>query len=189
MKTSSIAKRMCGLLLVLGTFGIALGTSPPADAQTPPGTVTWWQKNRVVALRGNIGTCWDIRVSGETSLPVPRGEWRDVQQSWFTCGNGTTTIVGHLITGAEFRADGRTQAQYRMVLRVDDPSGTVWCDQAVFANSLINRQVTQPFRKFWSQLGVESARSDQPDPFRYTNCGRHGRVGAHFRFEEGLEAA
>jgi hypothetical protein len=182
MKAPPLAKKMCALLLVFSTFGIALGTSTPADAQTPPEFVTWWQRNRTVELTSDFATC-TRNVPSATNIRVPRGEWRFLQQAWFSCGNGVKTIVATLHTFAGFEPGGLTTAAYVLNVRVDDASGSTQCDSH-WEQSNISETINETITLFW--VGPLQSSENPVDRLIYADCGPHGTIGYYYQFDEGL---
>jgi hypothetical protein len=183
MRSLSMTKKACALLFVFTAFGAVLGTSAPADAQTPPTFVTWLQRNRTISFTSNFATC-NRYISTPTSIQVPRGEWRALQQAWATCGDpATKMIVGNLITFAAFDAGGYTTAADVLTVRVDTPTGSTTCGEH-WEESHIRETINAPITQFW--VGPVQSSENPVDPFIYLNCGPHGTVGIYYSFSEGL---
>jgi hypothetical protein len=184
MRSLSMRKRVCALLVVLGAFGTMVGSVAPADAQTGPQGVKWGQRYRSVSFKTPLGACYDIRVDGATYTDVPYGQYREPFQAWFTCGNGTKTFAADLYTHAETGFDGWGWAEYRLEVRVDTAAGSTYCGR-VTAWSWLNRYITGHETFQWSQAAATSANGAPGEGYRRLNCGSHGNIDVRVKVEEG----
>jgi hypothetical protein len=179
-----MTKRVCALLLVFTAFGAVVGTTAPAEAQTPPAQVAFWTRNRSVSFTSNFVHCYDWQYNTGTRVLVPRGSSTVAQDSWYVCRNLQTgqEIVADLFVHAGYRSDGWTSRQYELRVRVNWGGGTVHCG-SIWGTTWLARYVNSGFTMFWSQAMVTSTTDGS---WRYLNCQHMGNVGMYFRVEEGL---
>lgn len=171
------------MLIVLGALGTMVGTTAPAEAQTPPAQVAFWTRNRSVSFTSNNVFCNDWRYDTASRVLVPRGGSTSWHDSTFTCRNLQTgwEIVADLHPHASYRADnGLASVQYELRVRVNWGGGTVWCGSAWTPSH--GRHFNEGFTMFWN--GTSESSTDFS--YIWLDCQHQGNVGVYFRAERGF---
>lgn len=187
MRSLSMRKRVCAVLVVLGALGTMVGTTTaPADAQALQG-VRWGQRYRSVSFQVPGGACYDVRYDPATWVDVPYGQYREPHQVTFTCGDIPTNgkvFVGELYTHAEVGFNFWAWAEYRLEVRVDTRSGSTYCGR-VTAWSWLNDYFEGHETFVWSQAAATSANGAPGEGYVRLNCGSHGNINVRLKVEEG----
>jgi hypothetical protein len=185
VRSLSLRKRLCALLVVLGALGTMVGSAGPVDAQAGPQGVRFGERFRVVSWETPIGNCYDTRYDRETYADVPYGQYREPYLGEWTCGNSSKTFVGDWYTHAEVGFTGWAWAEYQLRVYVRTASGARTNCGTVTAWSWLNDYYTESTPFVWSQAAATSGNGSPGDGFVRLNCGRHGSIRVYTRTSEG----